>query len=46
MACKACILKWLPQALKQGRSKYEQLHPRIKRMLLEAGYDKNGNKAR
>jgi hypothetical protein len=39
-------MKWLPEALKSGRSKWDNLHPRIKRLLVERGYDKNGNKVR
>jgi hypothetical protein len=44
--CKSCIMKWLPKALQDGKSKWETLHPRVRRILTEAGYDRKGNKVR
>lgn len=42
--CKACILKWLPDALRTGRMQWEKLHPRVKAILAREGYDRTGRK--
>jgi hypothetical protein len=44
--CKSCVLKWLPDALRTGRMKWETIHAHLKRILINAGYDKNGNLVR
>lgn len=42
--CEKCILKWLPENLRSGKMKWENLHPRVRAILVRNGYDRTGNK--